>query len=102
MFEGGVNITNQHSTHSQHIAHISRTVFSTSVVVSVLIISQRSCSSSGRTVLHRPHAYLWLKEKNRFTALSSQSDCLFLTRHPAAAGPSAGFGTCTLDPSCEQ
>ena len=34
----------------------------TTVVVSVLIISQRSCSSSGRTVLHRPRAYFWLQE----------------------------------------
>ena len=62
-----VDITHQHSTHNQHIAHISRTVLSTSVVVSVLIVSQRSCSSSGRTVLHGLHAYLWLKKKSTFT-----------------------------------
>ena len=66
MSEGGVDITHQHSTHNQHIAHISRTVLSTSVVVSVLIVSQRSCSSSGRTVLHGLHAYLWLKKKEHF------------------------------------
>ena len=63
-----VDTTHQHSTHNQHIAHISRTVLSTSVVVSVLIVSQHSCSSSGRTVLHGLHAYLWFKEKNRFTS----------------------------------
>ena len=65
MSEGSVDITHQHSTHNQHIAHISRTVLSTSVVVSVLIVRQRSCSSSGRTVLHGLHACF--KEKNRFT-----------------------------------
>ena len=90
MSEGGVDITHQHSTHNQHIAHISRTVLSTSVVVSVLIVSQRSCSSSGRTVLHGLHAYLWLKEKNRYLQthplsvvriLSGRLLCLHLQTH---------------------
>ena len=40
---GSVDITHQHFTHDQHIAHIPTVVFSISVVVSVVIVCRCPC-----------------------------------------------------------
>ena len=42
--KGSVDITHQHFTHNQRVAHTSTAVFSTSVVVPVLLVSQCLCS----------------------------------------------------------
>ena len=63
--EGGVDITHQHFTHDQHVAHTSTAIFSTSVVVPVFLVSQCLCSHSvaqtaclsvaqGKERFHRP------------------------------------------------
>ena len=71
------NITHQHLTHNQHVAHISTAVFSTSVAVSVLIFSQCSCLLLvfwTHSVTWTAHSSVWVKKKNNLTNKGTQQN----------------------------